>query len=469
MKKEKMDITKVLATLAQPKEAPPPLENVKQRRIEIPYITKENKVDNRPIRLYVPEEAPAPMPLIFVPHYEIGEDSLELRDYLDKGWMVASPTDFKNEYNGQLTDDDLVFNNAALYTLKKLPEVDKNRIALVGGSAGGYMTLMLNALQLGICCSIANSPITNVYFNFYRYFLEAGKLNQQAMAKLLAENMESADKEEKERNPLEVMKSLASLPIPFLAGISGFFQPVLNNFPDLEDIERWEAFSPVALTELFCSPIMINHFTSDVLVPIDQISKRFTYEKPGDSLPKDFNCRISDDYPGKLRFSLEERLPKEETRTECMQADDAEADGSFHFDADKRFNLNIFDDGPVEGYGSHRSQVSTNRIKDTVYLEEMFSRTAARTNKLTPEKLRSFLERYEGKSVQLPPHEGIDDNVYGSLKIYQKEVCEQLADWKKNNGENALEEVFEAVLKAEGNTACRQSLQATMNMILRNI
>ena len=27
--------------------------------------------------------------------------------------MVASPADFNNKYNGQLTDDDLVFNNAA--------------------------------------------------------------------------------------------------------------------------------------------------------------------------------------------------------------------------------------------------------------------------------------------------------------------------------------------------------------------
>lgn len=469
MNKEKMSIEKIMAVLAQPKEAPPPLENVEQRKVEIPYITKEKKVDRRPVRLYIPQKAQAPMPLIFVPHYEMKEDSLELRDYLAKGWMVASPTDFDNKYNGQMADDDLVFNNAALYTLRRLPEVDKNRIALVGGSAGGYMTLMLNALQLGICCSIANCPVTNVYFNFYRYFQEANNFNQQALAKLIAEEGADALPKEKPDNPLELMKSLMKLPLPFVAAVSGMFMTNKSNFPEPEDVGGWEAFSPVALTELFCSPILITHFTSDVLVPIDQITKRFTYAKPGDSLPEDFNSRLPESYPGKLKFSLEERLPADETRVECLKAEIVETEGKLRFDTDKRFNLNIYDDGPVEGYGSHRSTISTSRVEDTPYLETMLSRTAAKTNVLTPEKLRSFLERYQGKSVQLPAHEGIDDEVYGSLNIYRKEVIEHLAYWTSNNGSKALNEVFEAVLKAEKNETHRDSLRATMEEVERNL
>jgi len=458
----KMDIEKILAMLAQPKEAPAPLENVERRRIEIPYITKENKVEQRPVRLFLPEGAAGPMPLIYVPHYEMGEDAGELREYLKKGWVVASVAEFENKYNGQLTDDDLVFNNAALYTLRALPEIDKARIAVVGGSAGGYMTLMLNALQLGVCCSIANSPIANVYFNFYRYFQEAGQLNLQALEKLSGEQGDTDDTEKKEKQPIDVMKSLMGVPIPFLAGVSGLFMPILQNFPDLEDVERWEAFSPVALAELFCSPVMINHFTSDVLVPVDQISKRFTYDKPGDSLPDDFNARLPENCAGKLGYSLEERLPREETRVACIPVVDADEDSILPFAADKRFNLNIYDEGPVEGYGSHRVQMGTGRNDDTPYLEEMLSRTAAETNVLTPEKLRSFLERYQGKSVQLPAHVGIDDGVYGSLEIYRKEICEELADWKQDNGSKALEEVFNSVLRAEEDAVCRKELLNTM-------
>lgn len=163
MSKEKMDISKVLAMLAQPKEPPAPLENVERLKLDIPYITKEKDIHTRVVRVVIPQGAAQPMPLIYVPHYEMGEDSLELREYLAKGWAVACPAEFDNNYNGKLTDDDLIFNNAALYTLRHIPEFDKERIILVGGSAGGYMTMMLNGLQLGFCASIANGPITNTY------------------------------------------------------------------------------------------------------------------------------------------------------------------------------------------------------------------------------------------------------------------------------------------------------------------
>lgn len=281
MANEKMDFSKVLAILSQPREAPPPLENVERRRLEIPYITKAGTVDTRAAKLVLPSRASAPCPLIFVPHYEMGEDAAELRAYLNEGWAVACPVEAPQNANGGLTDDDLVFNNAALFTVRRLPEIDANRVALVGGSAGGYMTLMLNALQLGICGAVANGPITNVYFNFYKYFPYANSLNLAALAKLKPQ-AEQAPADAK-LDPLALMKALSGLPIPLIAALIGSFQPIMANFPDPEDVSRWEAFSPVALAEWFSNPIMINHNTSDVLVPIDQITKQFTYEKPGDS------------------------------------------------------------------------------------------------------------------------------------------------------------------------------------------
>jgi len=69
----------------------------------------------------------------------------------------------------------LFFNNAALYTLRHQEGIDCQRITIVGGSAGGYMSMMLNALQMGTVASIANSPILNPYFNFHEYFRLAMK------------------------------------------------------------------------------------------------------------------------------------------------------------------------------------------------------------------------------------------------------------------------------------------------------
>ena len=56
-----------------------------------------------------------------------------------------------------------------------MDEFDTQRIAIVGGSAGGYSALMLSALQMGNCTTIATSPIANVYFNFYQYFQMANR------------------------------------------------------------------------------------------------------------------------------------------------------------------------------------------------------------------------------------------------------------------------------------------------------
>ena len=90
-----LDLQKLFAMQAQLKKENPPLEGVKQEIIEVEYLRKDGGKDVRPVRLNIPPKAKAPMPLIFVPHYEMKEDSLEIRDYLLKGWAVASCAEFK--------------------------------------------------------------------------------------------------------------------------------------------------------------------------------------------------------------------------------------------------------------------------------------------------------------------------------------------------------------------------------------
>ena len=45
MSENKMDFAKVLAVLAQTKSAPPPLEGVQRRVIDVPYIRNNGTVD----------------------------------------------------------------------------------------------------------------------------------------------------------------------------------------------------------------------------------------------------------------------------------------------------------------------------------------------------------------------------------------------------------------------------------------
>lgn len=438
-------MSKVLAILTQPKEELLPLDNVERLHLEVPYITKEKTVHIRPVRVLLPCSAKRPMPLIYVPHYEMGEDSVELRDYLSKGWAVACPAAFDNKYNSGLTDDDLVFNNAALYTLRNRPEFNRDKIALVGGSAGGYMALMLSGLQMNLCASIANGPITNVYFNLQHHFNKANELNYAALAKMEAQQDEPAEQPE---NPaLALLQKLQTLPIPFAAALGGVFAPACTNTSDEIDWAKWEALSPVGLADCFCSPVMVNHCTSDILVPVDQISKRFTYDIPGESLPKDFSTRIPAEFPGKIGMSLEECLPVGKTVVRCIKVpEEASEETMIPFDGTKQFNLNIYDDGPVEGYGTHSSRMDVGRRIDLPYLEEMFARTAVNTCILTPAMLKSLLLRYQGKAVALPAHTGVDDAVYGSLAVYQEEVCDTLKWWMDRHTKNELDEIYQTVL-----------------------
>lgn len=406
------DYAKIFAMQTEENKDLPPLENIEQREIDVRYIRKDGTIESRPVRLYIPEEVEQPMPLIYVPHYEMAENAAELRRYLEQGWAVASPINVLPSHNGLLTDDDLVFNNAALYTLRHMDEFDNQRIAIVGGSAGGYTTLMLSALQMGNCVSIATAPIANVYFNFYQYFQMAQRDDAPFFLKLVRDS----------------------------------FAPILDNFPDVKDTERWEAFSAVGLADCFNSPLVITHVTSDILVPIDQITREFTYDHEGNSMPEDFSTRLSEDNPGVLGRSLSDELPAELTHVEHIIIEDLDADSDLPYNEEKLFNLNIYDDGPTESYGSHRATSGTGVVNDVPYLKAMFDRGLVQNEILTNGKLILLLERYMGESVQFPVHEGVDDSIYGSLAIYRQEIVEELACWAKNHSIDELDTAMKSAI-----------------------
>ncbi|MBR5174474.1 MAG: hypothetical protein IKW89_00920, partial [Bacteroidales bacterium] len=111
------------------------------------------------------------------------------------------------------------------------------------------------------------------------------------------------------------------------------------------------------------------------------------------------------------------------------------------YDAARPFNINVSDDGPVESFSSHNNGNPQGTVDMIPYLKDMVGRTLASTEMLRPGKVRLLLERYAGKSVQLPAHEGMDDTAYGSLKIYQDEVVEELGRYAKSHSVKDIDEV----------------------------
>lgn len=442
------------------------LPNVAQHILEIPYIDKTGKVQKGSARVLLPTDAEKPYPLVFVPHYETTENSGEAQAYLKRGWAVASPI-FLPEYNAILTDDDLVFNCATLRALRNMPEFDRNRVALDGGSAGGYMTLMLAGSQMGVCASIANAPIANVYFNIYQHFRAAGELNATKKAELaekLQEAARSTKPEELGWRTYEI--TMQTLPIPILGMIYDLFIPILNNFPDPTDVARYEALSPIGLADAFSSPFIVTHCTSDMLVPVDQITREFTRPAEGETVPEGFSTRLSKDNPGILGTPLAELLPEELTDVALTICPEEGVFTELTFNAEKPFQLCIFDDGPTQGAGGHSSAAHPSGYGKTAYLEEAFKRALGETEFARPGKILLLLRRYCGKSAQFPLWEGVDDSVYGSPAVYRAEVVEQLARFASNH---SLAELDAAVDKALEGVQDREELARAWDAIRAEI
>ena len=405
-----------------------------QETVDVAYITNEGDLEIRQLRLYRPWDAQGDIPLVYIPHYAAEEGTADFQNYLRHGWAVASPV-FAERYNGQLTGNDLVFNNAALYALRHREGIDRQRIALVGGSAGGYMALMLSELQMGICATVANSPIANVYYTLYVYFPACDEVNRSA--------------------------PFYDIPIPIQLLVSKSFRTNLANFPDPADGDRWAAHSPVGMARCFSSPTVVNHYTGDILVPVDQITKRFTHTERNKAFPADFPISMGTGYPGILNRSLEEAADPNEITVTRYELMDQHVDMAMPY-GERLLTLNIFDDGPMDPKGSHTAPGTSGAMDIFPYLEEMFSRTLAGTEQLAPAKLLLLLERYGDQSPLLPAHEGVDDSVYGSLAVYRQEVLEELSLYVQNHSLAELETAMTAALETAEDTDALAALWAEM-------
>jgi hypothetical protein len=157
-------------------------------------------------------------------------------------------------------------------------------------------------------------------------------------------------------------------------------------------------------------------------------------------------------FGGNLRYylhilgkALDELLDPSLTRVESFKPVPVGESATVSYDSAKPFNINVSDDGPVESYSSHNNGNPQGAVDMIPFLKDMESRSLASTEMLRPGKVKLLLERYAGMSVQLPAHEGIDDAVYGSLKVYQDEVMEELGRYAKNHSVKEIDEMVSSI------------------------
>lgn len=425
------DLQKLFAIQAQNKENSLP-EGVRTEYVKIPYLDHNGEQKEVNACIYIPE-GKKPYPLVYVSHYKITADAAELSAYLKEGWAVACQYEEKDP-NEEITRDGLVSNSAVLWYLRNRPEIDKTRIAITGGSAGGYMGMMLSALHLTGCCTVVRGAFANAYFNFKYYAPYTAEFNMPALFGM------------KEEERADLLKMLSKLPIPFAIVFNTFRTPEMEE--RLSDIRTAKAVSPVMLAACLSNPLLETHNTSDILVPVDQITRSFTYPHVGSDLPSDYKIHLNDfDLPEEMNKSFVEMLPEGSYTERLLPLVPEGETADLPFD-EKPFQIDIYDEKEPQSYGSHGTGLPQGYASDIAYLRH-YMKIGNASQFLTEEKAELLLERYVGISIQLPAHEGKAD-VYGSSGIYRKEVEEEFVSYAVSHPD---EDVCAKILKAAGGRA----------------
>ena len=393
-------------------------KNVYEEHFTVPFIDHTGMVQNARGCLYLPDRE-GPMPLVYFSYYKVTKDSFELAQYLREGWAVACPFE-ESDNNPEITRDGLVSNSALLYALRRRAEIDNKRIAIVGGSAGGYTAMMLSAMHLFPCCTVASGAFANVLFNFRYYAPYLSSFNVPAAMALGEE--ERAD----------LMTLLSRLPIPYGIIFNTCRTPEID--ARLDDLRIAAAVTPTMLVSCYSNPLMEIHNTSDILCPVDQITRSFTYSHVSSDLPEDFKIHLADyDLPDGFNRSFAEQLPKDSYTERLIPVAPEGSVTELPFD-EKPFQLNIIDEGEPQSHGSHGSDIPKGTISQVLYLKNALNH-GNENNFLTDSKLCLLVERYAGHSTQLPAHEG---EVYGSMTLYREEVMEQLSLYEKQHPQDDL-------------------------------
>ena len=420
---QNQDLHRKYAILSQGEEIPFP-DNVREEHFTVPFIDHAGEVQEAKGCLYLPE-GETPKPLVYFSYYKITKESLELKQYLHEGWAVASPFE-DSDNNPEITRDGLVSNSALLYELRHRPEIDEARIAVVGGSAGGYTAMMLSALHLFPACTVASGAFANVYFNYRRYAPYLSTFNLPAFLSL------------KEEERTDLVGLFSKLPIPYGIVFNTCRTPEID--ARLDDLQTGAAVTPTMLADCYSNPLMEVHNTSDILCPVDQITRGFTCSHVSDDLPADFKYKLADyDLPEGFDRSFTEQLPHGSYSERLIPVLPKGTSAELPFD-EKPFQINIIDEGEPQSHGSHGTDMPKGSFSQKAYMKHAFENgNSIQGNRRKNMSGRKFTE----EEMETLRKNRFVQHVTASMVYFSAEFKELV--WKKMQKNVCTEDVIRSV------------------------
>ncbi len=350
--------------------------------VELRYPGLDGKDSTGQVRIFLPPilrtDPSARVPMIHNAGYELDEGNGKA--LAERGYLVCTPHAHPLNPLGR----GVHLDQAILHAVRALPFVDARRVSIQGGSAGGWMTLMLAADAFPLVWVAPDVP--PIHWGYNAAYIEA--------AAKLAGPAPGSDKPR-----LPVVQVVV---------------PIADQARDLYgvpfDSRAYVAVSPIGRLDTITAPTLVTFSTADMLVPIAQVGKELIRPHDPKLFPEGFTIAMSDRFPapGNKRTLLE-ALPRGDREVHIlpsppspvMMKPDGPPDGqplkaTLPFSKSKVWSVVIFDEGPVEPEVGH--------FKYAWDLDrEPFKRWAeaqgVRPEQLTKRKLEGLMKRVLGEPM----------------------------------------------------------------------
>lgn len=354
------------------------------------------------------DDAKVRLPLSFAAGYEINDQgALALAN---RGFVVVTPRALEANPLIRTVNPDV----ALMHMVRSLPFIDDAKVLIAGGSAGGYMTLMLAAETFPIAIAMPDVPPVNWGYNAAYFF--------------------------KQKDIIAPGKGETIGKVPVLQAVGPMLDAARTVYGEEYGDATWYAGSPVAHVSTITCPVSVWWTTADILVPFNQVGAKWVKPFDAKRFPANFTMdpeKLTTTKEGQTRLLdvlkesdyeiFEIQVPKN-TLIQGAPANTGKPFGAeFPMSATKQWSILIADEGPPEPQvGHNKYAVNWNREKT---IDKALKSTIA-PNQLTLEKLTRLMDRYAGKEwlpsklKQLDEPESEKADVIRGLRTYVKAGAE---------------------------------------------
>ncbi len=349
--------------------------------VELSFPGVDGKPQAGKARVFLPpvlREAPSGrVPLIHNAGYELDENGA--RGLLARGYAVSTPHAHPLNPLGRGVNLD----RAIMHAVRALPCIDPLRVSIQGGSAGGWMTLMLTADAFPLVWSAPAVP--PIHWGYNAAYIS----DQRGLAEPPAGSQVS--------------------PLPVLRQVVGIADQARNTFGMTWDSPTFLANSPLAHLDTITAPVQVTFSTADMLVPIDQVGRQLVWPREAGSFPPAFSTQVANRFPAVHgNRTLLPALPRGSYKVFVIPAPPGLALAkpgapapaapakpvAVPFSSEHVWSIAILDEGPCEPWVGH---FKYNWPLDQEPFKKQAEARGVRPEQLTPLKLQRLMMRLLGE------------------------------------------------------------------------